>query len=59
MRAVLFPGQGSQYVGMGLDFYNFSEKAKNYYKKASKILGFNLEDISFYGPEKNLSPESA
>lgn len=50
----LFPGQGSQIVGMGKDFYEQFTIAKNTYKIAEEILGFNLADISFQGPEQRL-----
>ena len=53
-NAFLFPGQGSQYVGMGEDFYNNSNYAQDIYKTASDILGFNLQEISFNGPGETL-----
>jgi [acyl-carrier-protein] S-malonyltransferase len=54
MKAVLFPGQGSQYVGMGLDFYNKFDEVKKNFDLADKTLGFSLSDIIFKGPEKDL-----
>jgi [acyl-carrier-protein] S-malonyltransferase len=54
MKAVLFPGQGSQYVGMGLDFYNKFDVVKKNFDLADKTLGFSLSDIIFKGPEKDL-----
>jgi [acyl-carrier-protein] S-malonyltransferase len=49
--AYIFPGQGSQYVGMGKDLFEKNESAKAIFKTADKILGINLSDICFEGPE--------
>ena len=54
MRAVLFPGQGSQYVGMGSDFYKKYDSAKKTFEIVDKTLGFSLTNIILDGPEKEL-----
>ena len=52
--AFIFPGQGSQYVGMGMDFYNSSSNAKNIFDQFDAVLGRKLTDICFNGPEEEL-----
>ena len=54
MRAVLFPGQGSQYVGMGSDFYKKFDSVKKIFEDVDKTLGFSLSNIILNGPEAEL-----
>lgn len=50
----VFPGQGSQYVGMGKDLYENYSEIKKFYDEAEEILDFPLKKISFEGPESEL-----
>ena len=54
MRAVLFPGQGSQYVGMGTDFYKKFDSVKKIFETVDKTLNFSLSNIILNGPESEL-----
>ena len=51
----VFPGQGSQFVGMGKDYYEKYECVRKVYNKASQILGFDIAKLSFEGPEEELN----
>ncbi len=53
--AYLFPGQGSQHVGMGQDLYQSSAVARNTLDEADHILGFSLSQLCFEGPETELT----
>lgn len=53
-KAFIFPGQGSQYVGMAKDLFEKSVEAKEMIKTADDILGINLSYIMFNGPEDEL-----
>ena len=54
MNAYIFPGQGAQFTGMGLDLYNQSALAKQLFEQANDILGFRITDIMFEGSAEDL-----
>lgn len=53
-QAYVFPGQGSQFEGMGKDLYESSASAKDLFEKANEILGFRITDIMFEGSADEL-----
>ena len=54
MKAYIFPGQGAQFPGMGLDLYEGSAVAQEYFEEANDILGFSITDIMFEGTAEQL-----
>ena len=54
MTAYVFPGQGSQYPGMGKDLYRTSEIARSIFDRADEILGFSITHVMFEGTEEDL-----
>lgn len=58
MKAHVFPGQGSQFSGMGNDLFENSAKARELFQKANEILGFDISKIMFEGTEEELKQTS-
>jgi [acyl-carrier-protein] S-malonyltransferase len=54
MKAYIFPGQGAQFTGMGLDLYEKYPLAQEYFEKANTILGFHITDTMFEGTAEQL-----
>ena len=54
MKAFVFPGQGSQFVGMGKDLYESNPLAKKLFDEADEILGFKITDTMFAGTDEEL-----
>ncbi|REE83063.1 [acyl-carrier-protein] S-malonyltransferase [Lutibacter oceani] len=54
MKAYIFPGQGAQFTGMGLDLYQNSPLAQELFEQANEILGFSITDIMFEGTSEEL-----
>ena len=58
MKALVFPGQGAQFSGMGKELYEASAEAKALFAKANDILGFDIQSIMFEGSDEDLKKTS-
>ena len=56
--ALLFPGQGSQYPGMGKDFYENFKEARDVFHKANEVLGFDIAALCLHGKQEELNKTS-
>ena len=54
MNAYIFPGQGAQFTGMGLDLYENAPLAQELFEQANEILGFSITDSMFEGTAEDL-----
>ena len=54
MKALIFPGQGAQFIGMGKDLYEQHVSVKSLFEQANEILGFRISDLMFSGTEEEL-----
>ena len=54
MKAFVFPGQGAQFVGMGMNLYESSSFAEELFEQANELLKFRITDIMFKGTDEDL-----
>ena len=59
MKAYVFPGQGSQFTGMGKDLFEQSEIARTMFARADEVLGFSLSQVMFTGTDEELKQMEA